>query len=72
MSFPDFEEFVDSLSKEDLSYIDSELPSYKGNLLSPEGLGDFISRMSAYSFGKTLRILELYHGWLSEQLSNQE
>lgn len=72
MQFPDFEDFIESLSKDDQMFIIGEVPSFRGNLLSSEGLTDFLARMNAYSSGKMIRTLEIYHRWLSEQLRNQQ
>ena len=71
MHFPDFEEFIDSLTKEDRMYIIDELPSLQTDITSSDGLTEFISRMSAYSFGKMIRILELYHRWLAGHFQDQ-
>lgn len=71
MNFPDFEKFVESLSSEKIAYIEGEFPSSEERLSSPEQVHDFIARVNSYFSLKMLRFLELYHKWLSEQLSDQ-
>lgn len=75
MELKDFNEFIKSLSQEKMDYInglcDENPISFSGNLANKECFTNFISFISGNNFGMTLRLLECYHEWLSEQLSHR-
>ena len=62
-----FDYFTSSLTPDALEYI-NQTPSFSGNLADPDDFKDFIGYLGGMNFGKTLRLLELYHEWLQKQL----
>lgn len=72
MNLPKFEEFIESLTQEDKEYIyglrNDNPPSFKGNIANQEDFKEFIGFIGGCAFGMNLRLLELYHEWLSEHL----
>lgn len=63
-----FAEFTDSLTKDDIDYINETSSSFAGNLADPDDLKEFIGFVAGMNFGRMLRLLEVYHEWLQEQL----
>lgn len=63
-----FAEFTDSLTKDDIDYINETSSSFTGNLTDPDDFERFIGFVGGMSFGKMLRLLEVYHEWLQKQL----
>lgn len=72
MNLPNFKEFIKSLTQEDKDYIlglnEDNTPKFSGNLVNPEDVEEFTGFISGVNFGINLRLLEVYHEWLSEQL----
>lgn len=63
----DFNDFVSSLTKDDLNYIDESDISFSGDLANPNDMEKFIGFVNGLTFGRMLRLLELYHEWLQKQ-----
>lgn len=71
MNLPSFDEFTKSLTPDDIDYINGindESSSLKLNLSDPNSLNELSAYINGKSFGMTLRLLQLYHEWLSELL----
>mgnify|MGYP005772837395 CR=1 FL=1 len=62
----DFAEFTSSLTREDIDYINTSDQSFSGDLANPDDMRDFIGFVGGLSFGRMLRLLELYHEWLQK------
>ncbi|MFR9269305.1 MAG: hypothetical protein ACLVMI_03040 [Clostridia bacterium] len=60
-----FDDFTSSLTPADLEYI-NQASSFSGNLTEPADLEKFIGYLGGMSFGRMLRLLELYHEWLQK------
>lgn len=65
-----FDEFKSSLTQKDIEYItgvnDEESTDLKIDPSDPNVLMNIMGYINAKSFGTNLRLLELYHEWLSE------
>ena len=72
MNLPSFKEFKKSLTQKDKDYIigltEDDTPTFSGTLANPEDVKKFTGFISGVNFGINLRLLEVYHEWLSEQL----
>lgn len=74
MSFPDFNDFLDTLTEERLNELFGDLKqveTFQLADLSPETLSAFITKLRHDTLGisvsLTVRVLEAYHEWLSTQ-----
>lgn len=71
MEIKSFNEFVSSLTQEDMAFIsgsDDENPaSFSGNLFNHDDFTEFCSFLNGLEFGVTLRLLQCYHEWLMKQ-----
>lgn len=72
MTLKSFDEFRSSLTKEDFEYIsgvnDEETTDLKIDPENPHALENILGYINAKSLGMSMRLLELYHEWISEQL----
>lgn len=72
MTLKSFDEFKKSLTQEDIDYIngvnDENFMTVKTNLRNPDAIDEITTFITAFSFQMNLRLLELYHKWISEQL----
>ena len=65
----DFNEFMSSLTKENISWLCSnDIDKTAIDFNNADSLNSLISLISAYNFSMMQRFLKLYHEWLSEQL----
>lgn len=68
MVLKSFDEFKKSLTQEDIDYIngvnDEDYPTLETSLGDPNAFNE----IAGFSFKMNVRLLELYHKWLSEQL----
>ncbi len=67
-----FDEFKSSLTEEQLNYVngidDDDTPNFKFDLSNPNVLTEYAAYIAGRSSVTNLRVLELYHEWLSQQL----
>lgn len=64
----DFEEFMSSLTKENISWLcSSDMEKVTIDFSDADALNDFVALISAHNFSMMQRFLKLYHKWLSEQ-----
>lgn len=72
MTLKSFDEFKSSLTHEAIEYIsgvsDEESTDFKIDPEDPHALENIIGYINAKSLGMSMRLLELYHEWISEQL----
>ena len=72
MKLKSFEEFKRSLTQEDKDYIhcvnDENPMTLDTNLENSDAIIDFAVFITSFSFKMNIRLLELYHKWISEQL----
>lgn len=75
MTLKSFDEFKKSLTQEDIDYIngvnDEDSPTLKVDFSNPDALTDIAAFIAGFSFKMNIRLLELYHEWLSEQIVKQ-
>ncbi len=75
MTFPDFSEFLSTLTKEKLMEITQKVND-KGITadfsMTNDGINSLFTAMSIADVNFTLEILQLYHEWLSEHLSQAD
>lgn len=75
MTFPDFSEFLSTLTKEKLMEITQKVND-KGITadfsMINDGINSLFTAMSIADISFTLEILQLYHEWLSEHLSQAD
>lgn len=75
MTFPDFSEFLSTLTKEKLMEITQKVND-KGITadfsMTNDGINSLFTAMSIADVSFTLEILQLYHEWLSEHLSQAD
>lgn len=75
MTFPDFSEFLSTLTKEKLMEITQKVND-KGITtdfsMTNDGINSLFTAMSIADISFTLEILQLYHEWLSEHLSQAD
>ncbi len=73
MTLKSFDEFKSSLTQEDIEYIsgvsDKESTDLKIDPEDPHALENIMGYINAKSLGMSMRLLGLYHEWISEQLS---
>lgn len=67
-----FNEFKASLTQEQQDYInginDENIKNLSVDLTDPKALTEIAVYIAGYSFKMNIRLLELYHEWISEQL----
>lgn len=67
-----FNEFKASLTQEQQDYInginDENIKNLSVDLTDPKALTEIAAYVAGYSFKMNIRLLELYHEWISEQL----
>lgn len=72
MTLKNFDEFKKSLTQEDIDYIngvnDEDSPKLETILENPNAFTEIAGFIAALSFKMNVRLLELYHEWISEQL----
>ena len=72
MVLKSFDEFKKSLTHEDIDYIngvnDEDYPTLETSLGDPNAFNEIAGFIAGFSFKMNVRLLELYHKWLSEQL----
>lgn len=68
MDIKSFNEFTKSLTEDDLAYIRENEDNLNIDLSDPNSQKDFVSYISSYGFRMSLRLLQLYHEWISKQL----
>lgn len=75
MTFPDFSEFLSTLTKEKLMEITQKVND-KGITadfsMTNDGINSLFTAISIADVSFTLEILQLYHEWLSEHLSQAD
>lgn len=72
MTLKSFDEFKKSLTQEDIDYIngvnDEDFPILKTTLGDPNAFNELAAFIAGFSFKMNIRLLELYHKWISEQI----
>lgn len=68
MDIKPFNEFIKSLTEEDRDYINECEDSISIDTFDPNFLENIDGYISSRSFGMSLRLLQLYHEWISEQI----
>lgn len=75
MTFPDFSEFLSTLTKEKLMEITQKVNDKDITAdfsMTNDGINSLFTAMSIADISFTLEILQLYHEWLSEHLSQAD
>lgn len=68
MDIKPFNEFIKSLTEEDRDYINECEDSINIDTSDPNFMKNIAGYISSRGFGMSLRLLQMYHEWISEQL----